>query len=1523
MRKLVSTLIGILLLSVLSSLISSPNLVEAESKVNPVRIYVETPLKIKYVSEPVVFSANFSYGEAALGSLRLFDERDVEIPYQILEAQYYPNTQYYSYAKILILTDVSSSMNRSYTLKCSPKTTTPPDYTQASDLILREIKFKNGTKDIVVENSYLKAVFRVNPTLGLYALYDLSSGLNESLTPYSWSFASPCVMVNNTWLGIKDMENLALSIKVNGSLMVEISMSGSYPGVLVERIFRFYANSRFFDFETVFTLIGGSDITALSPFNTMYRKGIFQTLILSNGSSVDLSSVKGFSSFNPGNWSALAGFDKGIFVTLLPTDLLGRLIIGTEVPGNDMVIYLVDPFKISSSVGLAFKTRVIIFKGSPDVKTLDGEYTKYATPLIVKVLLPKVLFNVEGPTQVDIYDEFTITLKVAIQTELQHIILNASYGSGLECFSKAVYRSSLPARSIWTTRWLFRAKAEGTYNIEFTLSTWNETFVVNYPVGVVLPILTPPVNVTFRVTDFDGETILGDVVLNIFDSVNRSIKKLYVDMYGNVTTALQMSRYRILLYKAERLIGCNYVDVFHPENITLKTWLYDFNVIALGEDGEPAIGALAVLKPLNGLDGSKYRASSNSSGIARFNDVFNGSYVLEVFWRDELVENTTVSIQSDEYSYKTVFNAWPMKIMVSAPKDTRYVSEPVVFSANFSYGEAALGSLRLFDERDVEIPYQILEAQYYPNTQYYSYAKILILTDVSSSMNRSYTLKCSPKTTTPPDYTQASDLILREIKFKNGTKDIVVENSYLKAVFRVNPTLGLYALYDLSSGLNESLTPYSWSFASPCVMVNNTWLGIKDMENLALSIKVNGSLMVEISMSGSYPGVLVERIFRFYANSRFFDFETVFTLIGGSDITALSPFNTMYRKGIFQTLILSNGSSVDLSSVKGFSSFNPGNWSALAGFDKGIFVTLLPTDLLGRLIIGTEVPGNDMVIYLVDPFKISSSVGLAFKTRVIIFKGSPDVKTLDGEYTKYATPLIVKVLLPKVLFNVEGPTQVDIYDEFTITLKVAIQTELQHIILNASYGSGLECFSKAVYRSSLPARSIWTTRWLFRAKAEGTYNIEFTLSTWNETFVATYPVKVLLPVIAPSVNITFFASDYDGETVIRDVMLKLVSPAGITLNLPIGSSGNVSTKIQMGRYEWYAYDGNQTIGKGIVEIFHPENITLRTWLYDFNIMVLSSDGSPLAGVLAILKSLGMNATKEYVRLSGSSGLIRFNDIINGSYNLKILGWQGELIENTTVIIQKDELYHKVIAEAWVVKVRTLDVDRAPVLNASVYLLDENMTEIKTIETDEDGYAFLGGLVKGNYSVRVEYLGVIVGYQYFEVPVEGQVVEVPCRVCKLEVIPVDPWDNPLIGSEVTISFRPTPYTYQTFSGVFKSPEKPISLLLPEGSSCTIRASSGLYDGSSDMILRRSTRLALKTSIRFSAVFTPGLTIFFWIFVIYSWRRRIRVFSVEVLKLKSMLSKLEELYRSGEVEAPLYGKLKREYEDRLHKLLEGGS
>jgi len=1520
LKRLVSTLMGILLLSIVLPAISISRYVEAESKNSQIKVYVETPLKFRYVSEPVVFSANFSYGEAALCSLRLLDENGVEVPYQILEAQYYPNTQYYSYAKILILTDVTSSMNRSYILKYSPETTTPPNYTEKSDLRLLRVVVGNVTH-LIVKNSYVQAVFIENSPLCLYALYDLSSSLNESLIPSSWSFASPCIMINNTWLTPIDMGKVNTTVSVNGSLCVEIRVNGSYPGVLVERIFRFYANSRFFDFETSFKPIRSLNITALSPFNTMYRKELYQTTILSDGSILPLTSISYARSFKAGNWSALGGVHGGIWLSIEPRDVLTHLMVQTDIPGYYMITYIADHMRLVEGQNLVFKGRVMLLPEYFNMKTLENEFLRFEKPPIVEVKTPMALIKAQGSSQTILGNILTINLNVVALKDLSDLILNASYGSGLECLSKAVYRSTLPAKSIWTTRWIFRGKAEGLYNIEFTLTTWNETFTVRYPVRVILPILTPTVNVTFRITDFDGEIALGDTLLEIFDSFDRPIKKLYVDMAGNVTTTLQMGGYKILIYKNERLIGCNYVNVFRSENITLKTWLYDFNVIMLDETGKPVIGALAVLKPLNGSTGSRYRTPSNSSGIARFENVFNGSYVLEIFWRDELVENATVNVQSDEFTYKTVFNAWPMKIIISAPRDIRYVSEPVVFSANFSYGEAALCSLRLLDENGVEVPYQILEAQYYPNTQYYSYAKILILTDVTSSMNRSYILKYSPETTTPPNYTEKSDLRLLRVVVGNVTH-LIVKNSYVQAVFIENSPLCLYALYDLSSSLNESLIPSSWSFASPCIMINNTWLTPIDMGKVNTTVSVNGSLCVEIRVNGSYPGVLVERIFRFYANSRFFDFETSFKPIRSLNITALSPFNTMYRKELYQTTILSDGSILPLTSISYARSFKAGNWSALGGVHGGIWLSIEPRDVLTHLMVQTDIPGYYMITYIADHMRLVEGQNLVFKGRVMLLPEYFNMKTLENEFLRFEKPPIVEVKTPMALIKAQGSSQTILGNILTINLNVVALKDLSDLILNASYGSGLECLSKAVYRSTLPAKSIWTTRWIFRGKAEGLYNIEFTLTTWNETLVVVYPVKVSLPVIAPSVNVTFFVSDYDGESIIRDVTLKLLSPAGIALNLPIGSSGNVSTKIQMGRYEWYAYDGNQTIGKGVVEIFRPENITLKTWLYDFNIMVLSSDGSPLAGVLAILKSLSMSISKEYVRLSGSNGLIRFSDIINGSYNLKILGWQGELIENTTVTIQKDELYHTVIAKAWVVKARVLDVDGAPVSNASVYLLDENMTQIKAVATDKDGFALLGGLVRGNYSVRVEYLGVMVGYQYFEVPIAGQVLEIPCRICKLEIIPVDPWNNPLIGSEVTVSFRPTPYTYQTFTGSFKSPEKPISLLLPEGSSCTIRASSGLYEGSSDIVLRRSTRLILKTSIRISAVFMPGLTVFFWIFVVYSWRRRVRVFSVEVLKLKSMLSKLDELYRSGEVEASLYGKLKREYEDRLHKLLEGG-
>ena len=222
--RLVSILIAIILLTQLAPL--AP-FITAEAKPlenGEIPIRVGAPIDVKYISEPVVFPVYFSYGEAGSGSIRILDERGLEIPYQILEERFYEGTKYYSYAKILILTDVEKKLNRSYIVKYSSKPSEAPPY-MPSDLKVWRTPAKNGTWDVIVENSYLRAVFKGNSSLGLYRLYNLESGLNESLVSPFWSFASPCVMVDGRWFTPLDMKRFNMSVTVNGSLMVEVVFS--------------------------------------------------------------------------------------------------------------------------------------------------------------------------------------------------------------------------------------------------------------------------------------------------------------------------------------------------------------------------------------------------------------------------------------------------------------------------------------------------------------------------------------------------------------------------------------------------------------------------------------------------------------------------------------------------------------------------------------------------------------------------------------------------------------------------------------------------------------------------------------------------------------------------------------------------------------------------------------------------------------------------------------------------------------------------------------------------------------------------------------------------------------------------------------------------------------------------------------------------------------------------------------------------------------------------------------------------
>ncbi|RJS74758.1 carboxypeptidase regulatory-like domain-containing protein [Candidatus Bathyarchaeota archaeon] len=608
-----------------------------------------------------------------------------------------------------MLTDVEKSINRSYTLTYSRTPMKKPDYSALCDLNASEVLGADKSRLLVVENSYVKAVFGLDPPKGLQAFYNLESGLNESITSPLWSLTSPSVMVDGKWLGAQDMEDMNVKVTVNGSLMVEISVSGYLPGFKVEETFRFYTHSRFFDFKTTLTPVSNVKVDALSVFSAFYRKGVFEKVLLSNGSFIDFSSIPGVRSFDPGNWSMLVGPYGNVYVTIKPEALLNR-VVETDIPDYDLITYLIDPSEISENAPLVFEGRFMVLSEVPSLDVLDGEYFKHKTPLVVEVSMPKVLFNVKGPHKVDIYETFKVYLQVITRRTLRRILLNASTSSpNLVCLSKPIYSSFVPSNITWTTTWYFRASSEGIYTINFSLSTWNETMSVLYNIKVVIPVLAPSVDVAFRVVDFDGETAIGDVDLVLLDKYGDVVKTLAVPPSGNITTSVQVGGYKALIYRNGSLIGCNSIEVSKSENITLKTWAYDFNVLAVNEEGKPISDALVVLRPLNQNISAEYRMFSNSSGVARFENIFNGTYNLKVMWRNEMVENLDINVQEDELTHTVVFENWGVKVEISVPEKLpqgiRYVCEPVVFPVYFSYGEAASGSIRIIDEDGKETPH--------------------------------------------------------------------------------------------------------------------------------------------------------------------------------------------------------------------------------------------------------------------------------------------------------------------------------------------------------------------------------------------------------------------------------------------------------------------------------------------------------------------------------------------------------------------------------------------------------------------------------------------------------------------------------------------------------------------------------------------------------------------------------------------------------------------------------------------------
>jgi len=226
----------------------------------------------------------------------------------------------------------------------------------------------------------------------------------------------------------------------------------------------------------------------------------------------------------------------------------------------------------------------------------------------------------------------------------------------------------------------------------------------------------------------------------------------------------------------------------------------------------------------------------------------------------------------------------------------------------------------------------------------------------------------------------------------------------------------------------------------------------------------------------------------------------------------------------------------------------------------------------------------------------------------------------------------------------------------------------------------------------------------------------------------------------------------------------------------------------------------------------------------------------------------------------------------------------------------------------------------PVRNCTVSIYDFDGHLVDQRPVDERGEADFPNLAYQNYTYLVDWAGttppgptrVAAG---FINPTSGLVADVTVRsrVYAVAIAATDFWGNPLRGAQVTVR----PVQSVTAKSLVTDNNGSCSLFLSTG-NYTVDMSAGGYVGSEVVDVRSSSAVDVRGTINPVVYATIALSSSGWVALGIVWRWKTRGLSYEELKVKEMIAKLDDLYEAGEVEYPLYRRLKEEYSSQLRQV-----
>ena len=978
------------------------------------------------------------------------------------------------------------------------------------------------------------------------------------------------------------------------------------------------------------------------------------------------------------------------------------------------------------------------------------------------------------------------------------------------------------------------------------------------------------------------------------------------------------------------------MPIYRSKLINITCFIYDIYIQVIGFGGLPLPGSSVVLSPIGNFSKTlSFKNITDSQGLASFINIPKGVYSLKVYSNSGTLLasshlNITKHKERFQIAVETIIEEEKyLKIHVNNSLPVAFQGDYFELNALFSYGVAINGSLRLLDEDMNKIPFQIINAEYYPQTEYYKKVDIIFPINVPELTNKTLRLYYS---LSRKYFEQFPNTDLKVDKSENGSY-FKIENEYYNAYVSTSSTRGIYMF--IPKDIGENIINPSWGFPNIRLILENgsaiDLINIKETSDWKI---YEGPLMVEICYNTIYGDLRFQTSLRFYSSSPFID---VLVNMKGKNIpSSILPIHLMFPKGLFYGCYLYNSTENFLMAETGSGMSTPPSDLVYLSFLKaggGIIVSLKPSTSISRIMLRSDMPDYDLIAFQYIP--VTPLTNASFNYRLSVYREPFKKKDLDSFLLrwKYKPPL--KVENPPAIISIKAPNSIEVDKEFKFIANITPLAELYNVsvsiesptIYMETRNSTVKIFDE------LPSNSSTSLTYLLKFIKEGHYLLIVSFKSSMGEGYAYFPIRVRLPYLLPFINVTFKIVDYDGNSTIANqypvsVLLESLENEEAMLLLS-NKTGFVSAKVCPGLYRLKVLAQSRLIDYKELSLFEEGSIKLiPTWTYDVNIELVDLTSRPLPNLLVVLTSTE-NHSIAYINTTGSDGFARFENVLNGTYKIYLADTLGRILSEQDLNVLCDDENIRICLPISNVFFKLLDLEGDPISNATVYILDNKGLSLMG-RTDSDGLLKFYCLPIGNYSIRVEYLGLpIYSQDALEIKNNTSEVELRANVASLVVVPLDEWLNPLRNSQVEVSCLEivTTQTYRlekkAFTLSFKQHDnKSIRVKLPLNYAYEVKISSGFYSYRDTIDLKGSTTLTARSRIISNLWFYIGAFASLWLALGLVWRHRYRRISLEDYKLRSMLDRLEKLYSSGEIEEKIYRKLKEEYTDRLKKLSKKG-